>query len=412
MQLKDTLKIAISGLTTHKSRSMLTILGIVIGITSITLVMAIGQSAQQLIIGEIQSMGPTNVFVIPGRQPKGMIEGGGSIMNDSIKQKDFEDLQKKSNVPDGVRAAAFVFGPATATYESEIYHVTMLGSNEEGARIYGLETQEGDLITEEDVAQKSQVVVLGNTTATELFGLSSPIGEKIKINGRMFKIIGVLAKKSQSFINFDEAIVMPYTTAQQYVLGIKYIQRVSIEASSLETVPNVVRDIQILLRNNHNITDPAKDDFFIETQADIMKTVGTITTILTVLLTSIAAISLVVGGIGIMNIMLVSVTERTREIGLRKALGATNNDILKQFMTEAVMLTISGGLIGIILGILFSWLATIAASKFGGLNFAFSLPINGIILGISVSAFIGLVFGVFPARQAAKKSPIEALRYE
>ncbi len=412
MLLKDVLKTSFSGLTTHKSRSALTVLGIVIGITSITLVMAIGQSAEKLILSEVQSMGPANVFIVPGRQPKGMIEGSSSIMNDSIKEKDFRDLQKKSNVPDAMGAAAFVFGPATAVYGSENYHVTLLGSNEEGVNVYDLKLQEGNFFTDEDVSQKSQVVILGGKTAGELFGASSPIGEKIKIKNSMFRIIGVLEKKSQSFVNFDEAILMPYTTAQQYVLGIKYIQRVSVEASSIDTVPNVVEDIKTLLRNNHNITDPDKDDFFIETQADIMKSIGTITTILTALLTSIAAISLVVGGIGIMNIMLVSVTERTREIGLRKAIGATSGDILKQFLAEAVILTLSGGLIGVLFGLILSWGGLAIAGKFTSINFSFSFPVSGVLLGLGVSAVIGLAFGVFPARSAAKKSPIEALRYE
>ncbi len=412
MRLKNTLKIAFSGLTTHKSRSALTILGIVIGIASITLVMAIGQSAEELILKEVQSMGPANVYIVPGRQPEGMIEGSSSIMNDSIKEKDFRDLQKKSNVPDAVGTAAFVFGPVTAVYGSENYHITLLGSNEKGLEIYDLKIQDGNFFTDEDVNQRSQVVMLGNKAANELFGASNPIGEKIKIKNSMFRIIGVLEKKSQSFISFDEAILMPYTTAQQYVLGIKYIQRVAVEASSVDTVPNVVKDIQALLRNNHDITDPDKDDFFIETQADIMKSIGTITTILTVLLTSIAAISLVVGGIGIMNIMLVSVTERTREIGLRKAIGATSGDILKQFLIEAIILTLSGGLAGIVIGLLLSWSGLTIAGKFSGVNFSFSFPVSGVLLGLGVSAAIGLAFGVFPARSAAKKSPIEALRYE
>ena len=246
-----------------------------------------------------------------------------------------------------------------------------------------------------------------------MLGLSDPVGEKIKIKNKTYRVIGLLEKKGQSpFVNFDESIIMPYTTVQQYVLGIRYIQRVVVEARTPADIDNVVKDITILLRNNHNITDPEKDDFFVQTQADLVDTLSTITTVLTLLLSSVAAISLLVGGVGIMNMMLVWVTERTREIGLRKALGATNGNILSQFLVEAVVLTISGGIIGIILGTLLSWLVALVANRAFALDFPFAFSVTGLMLGVGVSTAIGLVFGIFPARQAAKKSPIEALRYE
>ncbi len=403
---------ALKGLGTHKSRSALTVLGIVIGITAIILIMSLGAGAQDLILGQIQGMGSKTIVVIPGREPTGPSDAA-QTFSDSLKERDLGALERKENVPTLDTVMPIVFGGDTGVYEGETYRLTIFGATGLIAKIFDLAPSEGVFFSDEDVRGRADVVVIGSKVKSELFGDRSAIGEKIKIKNRSFRVIGVLPKKGQvSFFNFDEVAMIPYTTAQQYVFGIKYFHRFIIEASSEQAVAQTVRDIEATLRATHNIPDPDKDDFFVETQADLAARLGTVTDILTLFLVSVAAISLVVGGIGIMNIMLVSVTERTREIGLRKALGATNRDILTQFLLEAMLLTGAGGIIGITLGGLLAFVAAVVLTAVVGLSWSFTLPLSAVVIGVAVAAVIGLVFGIYPARQAALKSPIEALRYE
>lgn len=412
MVLKYLLKTAVVGLKTNRSRAILTILGITIGITAIITVMSLGQGAQNLILGQIQSIGSKVVAIAPGRQPKGPTDMA-SVFTDSLRQKDITALERKENLPNLAGIMPVVFGSDSAVYDNNTYRPTIFGVNSLFADIYDAHPSEGVIFTDEEVRAYADVVVIGAKLKDKLFGESDALGQKIKIKGKSFKIIGILPKKGAgAFINFDDAAIIPYTTAQQYIFGIKYFHRLVVEADNEANVDQLVADIKTTLRNSHNITDPTKDDFFVETQAEALKTVGTITSVLTLFLASIAAISLLVGGVGIMNIMLVSVTERTREIGLRKAIGATDSNILTQFLLESVILTCLGGVLGITLGALFSLLASIILTRALSQSWDFTVPLIAIFLGLGVSAFIGLVFGLYPARQAAKKSPIEALRYE
>ena len=412
MTLKNNFKTALRGLKTQKSRSVLTILGIVIGITAIMMVMSLGQGAQNLILSQIQSIGAKVIGIAPGRHPKGPTDII-STFTDSLKEKDLDALQKKTNVPHLSKIMPIVFGSDSMAYGNDTYRPTIFGVNSYFADIYDLSAGSGRLLTEDDVKSYADVVVIGTKVRDELFGNSDPVGEKVKIKGRNFKIIGVMKQKGQaSFLNFDDTAVIPYTSAQRYIFGIKYFHRFAIEADSEENVNSTVEDIKITLRNSHNIDDPSKDDFFVETQADALEMVGTIMNILTLFLAAVAAISLLVGGIGIMNIMLVSVTERTREIGLRKALGATEKNILTQFLLEAMMLTVVGGVVGILLGASLSFAISLILTNFVNLNWPFTFPVQAAFLGIGVAAIVGLIFGIYPARKASRKSPIEALRYE
>ncbi len=412
MKFKNIIKISFKGLKANRSRSALTILGIVIGITAIMLVMSLGKGAENLILTQVQSIGSKTIAIAPGRQPKGPTDFI-STFTDSLKEKDVELLEKKANVPHLSKIMPIVFGSQIAYFGNETYRPTIFGVTDLFAKIYDIYPSEGRLFTEEEIKGYADVVIIGSKVKDELFGNDEALGQKIKIKGRSFKIIGIFPQKGQlSFLNFDEIALIPYTTAQQYIFGIKYFHRFIIEADSEENVPQTVDDIKITLRNSHNITDPEKDDFFVETQAEAMETVSTITNVLTLFLMAVASISLIVGGIGIMNIMLVSVTERTREIGLRKAIGATDKDILFQFLAESIILTGMGGIIGIILGASFSFITSVILSKFFALNWEFVFPLTGMFLGLGVAGAVGLIFGLYPARRASLKSPIEALRYE
>jgi putative ABC transport system permease protein len=412
MHLKDSLKTALKGLKANRSRSALTILGIVIGIAAIMMVMSLGKGAQDLILSQVQAVGSKTIGISPGRHPKGITDVL-STFTDSLKNKDLEALKNKTNVPHLAKIMPVVFGSQTAAFGNETYRPTILGVTDLFAKIYDIYPEEGRIFTDDETKSYASVVIIGSKVKDELFDGEKALGKNVRIKGKSFRVIGIFGKKGQvSFLNFDDVAIVPYTTAQEYIFGIKYFHRFAIEVDEEKNIPQTVEDIKTTLRNSHNITDPEKDDFFVETQADAMEMVSTIMNVLTLFLAAIAAISLLVGGVGIMNIMLVSVTERTREIGLRKAVGATSKDILNQFLSEAIMLTVAGGALGIALGTVLSFTTAIALSRFAGLNWEFTFPTVAALLGLGASALIGLVFGLYPARKAALKNPIEALRYE
>lgn len=411
MNIRDNIKMAYKDIMAYRSRSTLTVLGIAIGITAIILVMAIGDSAKKSIVSQIQDLGATNVYIMPGKMRDAMQSGG--MGQDSLKEKDLEDLSKKSNVPNLESITPVCSSSGYASFGSESYRVIILGGAPEAFDLIKLSVEYGDLFTQEDVDSKASVVVIGSKVAEKLFGQDNPLGQKIKIKDKTFRVIGVTAPKGQSGgMNYDDSVIMPYTTLQQKILGTKYFQELTAKIDKEENLPTAISDMEAVLRMNHNIDDPSKDDFSIQTQADIVKSVNSVLGVLTILLSSVAAISLVVGGVGVMNMMLTSVTERTKEIGLRKALGATNKHILIQFLTEAVLLTSGGGLFGIFFGFVLGYGLITIFNISGTFSFVFSFPVSGAILGVLVSAIVGFTFGIYPAYQASKKSPMDALRYE
>ena len=418
MTLKNTLKTSLTGLRTHRLRSFLTIFGITIGITSIMLVISLGGGASAFILGQIQSMGSKTIVVAPGRHPEGPNDFAGLFL-DSLKERDLKAILNKSNAPYVADAMPIVFGTARFGYRNDTYQATILGggsseNNNVMAEIFDIYPAQGEFFSADDVRSRASVVVIGEKIRKELFeDVANPLGEKLKINGKSFRIVAVLPEKGQvSFFNFDDMALLPYTTAGQYLLGRKYFDRIIVSADSEEHITATVEDLKRIVRENHNITDTKKDDFFVETQVDLAERIKTVTTALTVFLVAVAGIALFVGGVGIMNIMLVSVTERTREIGLRKALGAKSRDILTQFLFEAVILTGIGGALGILIGASLSFIISLGIARFALPSWSFSFPYLGALLGLLVSLGIGLIFGIYPARTASRKSPMEALRYE
>jgi len=260
---------------------------------------------------------------------------------------------------------------------------------------------------------KASIAVIGQNVREELFGDNEAVGQSISIKGRKFRVAGVFEPKGQIvFFNVDDLVVIPYTTANTYLTGKNHYTQILARAGSPERVDTMRQDIIFTLRELHNITDPEKDDFYVQTQQGLVEQVGSILGAFIAFLSLVVAIALVVGGVGVMNVMLVSVTERTKEIGLRKSLGATDKNILYQFLTESVILTVIGGIAGIILGTLLAYAASIGIKIFAGFDLGFSFPLMGAVLGIVVSGLVGLIFGIYPAREASKKSPIEAMQYE
>lgn len=420
VKLYDSFRTALNGLRANRGRSALATLGVVIGIAAVIAVVSIGEGAQNLILGQIATLGSNNIFIEPGSW-SGRMEGGSmmqSMMEEAeIRTLKYEDALAIAKLPSVEMAAPFVLGTSRAIYQNDSKKITFMGSTAEASGITNTDVILGQNITEQDVKARATVAVLGYKTKEDLFGEEDPIGKTIRIQKINFKVIGVLEERgAQVFMNLDENIYLPITTVQKLLLGVDHVRWIIVKAKDEESIDQAVSDIRLLLRERHNIYnpegDPTKDDFKVMSQKETADILKDITSIFTLLLSSIAAISLVVGGIGIMNIMLVSVTERTREIGLRKAVGATKKDILAQFLFEAVFLTLSGGILGIGLGAVFSLIGSIIFSQVLGAPLGFTLSLNAIAWGVGVSAAIGILFGIYPARQASIKNPIEALRYE
>ncbi|MDP2598995.1 MAG: ABC transporter permease, partial [Candidatus Liptonbacteria bacterium] len=414
MKLKDSIQTATRGLKHAKLRSFLTMLGIVIGIGSVILLMSIGSSAQQLILNQVKSVGSNLIFVIPGATESGRFSSPAAAQGIVIKTLTQRDLDALAREPSITEAAAEVHGQADVVYQNNDAVITYEGVTANFISVRNFGISKGSAFGETDVQSFNHVAVIGSALAKTLFGAQEPVGKVVRLKNVSFKVIGVLAPKGTGpgGVDQDNIVIIPMSVAQKQLLGINYFSIMSIQADDAYTIDFVKERIKQILRENHGITNSSKDDFTIMTQEDLLSILGNITSILQIFLTAIASISLVVGGIGIMNIMYVSVVERTREIGLRKAVGATSRDIMQQFLTEAVILTSLGGVIGIAVGALFTVLIYFGVTYFASIGWVFSLPISAILLAAAVSTVIGVVFGIYPAYRASKLSPTEALRYE
>jgi len=403
MKFNDLLKESLSSLKSNKLRTGLTVLGIIIGVASVISMISLGEGSKVSIQQSIESLGSNNLIVLPGIvQPGRGFVASGRGSAEVLKIKDVEEIKKIENVnavsPEVQRRFQIV---------SDIgnnINSTVLGVAPEFFQVRNIRIAEGNQITDENIRSFSKVAVLGSNVAKDLFGDIDPLGRKIRINNLSFRVIGVMQPKgSVGFVSYDDFILIPYTVMQKQLAGTEYFNSIAVKVDSKENIEKVRGEIEERLVKLHNVSEP---DFSIFSQADILSTLTSVINTFTIFLSFIAGISLVVGGIGIMNMMLTSVTERTREIGLRKAVGAKNRDILNQILLESVFITLIGGLIGIILGSIITFVIGKIA------NITTLISFKAIFISISVSTLIGIVFGYYPAKRASNLNPIEALRYE
>ena len=416
-----TLEQSIKSLRSNPVRTLLTTLGIIIGIATVIMVFSAGAGFRSLINDQLSSWG-TNTLFIETRVPpttKNLANNNASsadfsratssVQITSFKLSDLEEIKKLPNV---TGAYGITTGLSVVSYRNVAKSVIYYAAGSEMASIDKHTLKEGRFFTEAEDTGANQVAILGSNLANDLFGQDEALGKLIRIGNLNFQVIGVWDPQgSVSAGGVDDGLYMPLTTAQKKMLGVNYITIGVVQMRDENLADSTSEDIKQIMRRTHNIKDPGKDDFTVTTQDEALGTFNTIFNGITILLISIASISLIVGGVGIMNIMYVTVTERTSEIGLKKAVGATNKDILEEFLVESVLVTIIGGFLGIALGSVLGWLISLIAAKFG-LIWHFSVPFYAVAIAVSVSGVIGIFFGVFPARSASKMDPIEALRYE
>lgn len=407
MTTADLLHETFSALTANKVRTALTMLGIVIGISSVIVMVSIGQGAQASIQSSIQSIGSNLIIVSPGATRGfgyGVSSGRGA--SHTLTTQDVSAIQ--SQVANVSAVSPEIAGRYQVTAKGTNTNTTVTGVEPAYTSVHNVTVADGTFITDQDVAGRNKVAVIGPTTASDLFGTNEPVGQFLVISGLQFRVVGVTQSKgSGGFGNQDDQIYIPLTDSQLFLIGDStYVTSLALSANDSSSMTQVQNDITSLLLARHKISNSANADFNVLNQASIVSAASSVTGTFTILLGAVAGISLVVGGIGIMNMMLTTVTERTREIGLRKAIGAKRHDINTQFLTEAVTLTLIGGGIGVALG----WLAAYVVTSLGVLQTSISL--SSILLAFGVSAAIGIVFGYYPARRASRLNPIEALRYE
>ncbi|MDD2730654.1 MAG: ABC transporter permease [Candidatus Portnoybacteria bacterium] len=412
---------SIIALRANKLRSLLSILGIVIGVAAVVMILSLGQGLKGLITNEMEAFGPNLLDIavkIPGvsqtQSVASMVQG---IQITTLKSKDIKDLKNQQVFPYITAVNGQAIGQEWVVYGNKERRVLIYGCSPDYPLIVKTaKLSAGRFFNDSENDSLTKVAVLGSTLAEKLFGQESPLGKNVRMKGMNFKVVGVMKPQggmmSSAAMDMNEFVYVPLEVTLKEILGIDYLTEVHVDISGQPYVDRAIADISRLLRRNHNITDPDKDDFEIITMAEILKRVEQVSVILNLLLGFLAAISLLVGGIGIMNIMLVSVTERTREIGLRKSLGATSRNILWQFLVESLVITGLGGIIGIVGGSLVSALIGLVARTQGLPDWPITISWLAVFGAFTLSALLGLVFGVYPARQAAKKSPMEALRYE
>jgi putative ABC transport system permease protein len=408
MLIRDTLRIAYRGIAVNKTRTLLTMLGIIIGVGSVVLMTAVGASMQGLILSQISGLGARTMVIFPSN-----VEGGGGVQRVGFDSLTFDDVQALRQLSTVESVAPVIIVPGEISAGREKASPQVIGTTPEYFQNQSISLKNGRLLEEADEAGTRSIAIIAPDAAKDLFADQDPVGKRVTIKNQPFLIVGELNPLgTQFFQNADQAIYIPLSAAKT-LTGQRYVNFMTFLAKTDSDL--ALEDVNSLFRQRHKIdnpqNDPKKDDFVAHTSKQAQDILGTVTLSLTLFLTLIASVSLLVGGIGIMNIMLVAVKERTREIGLRKAVGARPRDILLQFLIEAVLLTLIGGLIGMGGGIALAFLIALVVAKFLS-TYGFAISIGSIIVSILVAGSVGLIFGIYPARRASKLNPIEALRYE
>ncbi len=406
MDIRETATTALEALLSNKLRTGLAILGIVIGIGAVVALITLGKGAQQSVTNSITALGSNLLTVTPGATNERGIQGA-SGSRSTLTLDDAKYLINNPNLSSVANVSAETSRNFQVTYGRNNTNVRVTGVMASYKDIRNTSVSQGSFISDQHVDSAAKVAILGPNVVSNLFEGDDPVGKNIRINENEFRVIGVTTSKGGGgFMNEDDQIFVPVTTAQQILVGTKYVQTISVAAKDENSMDSAANEVGYVLLRRHRIDSPEKADFSIRSQSDILGAATQATSTLTSLLSGIAAISLLVGGIGIMNVMLVTITERTREIGIRKAIGAKRKDILLQFLIESIVLTVAGGIIGIILGFVLSYV--------GGnfLNIPVVISASAPLLASSVSCAIGIIFGFYPARRAALMQPIVALRYE
>ena len=399
----------------------MTILGITIGVAGVIIIISLGAGAQSLILGQVTKLGSNLLYIAPGKSADNGAPTPGLIIT-SLVPSDVNALRDTTRVPHASAVNAEVEGEATISWENKSIDETFAGTDEQYTKVVNFTMQSGRFFSAAENSGGDNVVVIGSDVSTQLFGGSgvNPIGQVIKVKssvqsnvgGVPLRVIGVIAPRGSSFFqNQDDLIFVPLVIGQEQILGVHYLQAIYVKVDDAANVSSTIAEISTVLKQQHHILSDVNVDFTVNNQADAIKILSTITNALRLFLISMAAISLIVGGIGILNIMMVTVGERTREIGLRKAVGATDKAIRNQFLLEAIFLTSLGGLAGIIIGIVVSFLAYLLMNYLK-YDWAFIISWISIVLSVGVSILTGVVFGLFPALKAARLDPIESLRYE